>query len=493
MLFNSIDFLFFFPLVVMIYFVIPKKLRYLWLLVASYYFYMCWNPKYALLMGTSTVITYASGYLLDRINQSDSPKKAKYRKLCVAGSLISNLSILAVFKYANFMLDNISAAMGALGFQTIEYRLDLLLPVGISFYTFQALSYTLDVYYGNIKAEKNLLRYALYVSFFPQLVAGPIERSENLLPQIQNVENINVWSFKNIRDGLLLMMWGLFQKLVIADRAAILVNQVYDNYTQYGMVELVVATVLFAFQIYCDFGGYSTIARGAAKVMGFELMLNFKQPYLAFNIKEFWRRWHISLTSWFTDYLYIPLGGNRKGELRKYINIFIIFAVSGLWHGASWNFIAWGVIHAIYQIIGNLRQSITVKITGKKEEKISFSKRIRKTLVNFVLVDFAWLFFCAGSFSVAIGIIKQMFTVASTTSLINLGLDTANWVILLVAIVILMVVDILHEKELSVMALVEKQEVWFRYALYLGIVWCTIMFGIYGIAYDTSQFIYFQF
>ena len=493
MLFNSIDFLFFFPLVVMIYFVIPRKLRYLWLLVASYYFYMCWNPKYALLMATSTVITYVSGYLLDRINQSDRADKTKLRKLCVAGSFVSNLLILGVFKYANFLIENISGMLGALGFQTIEYRLDLLLPVGISFYTFQALSYTMDVYYGKIKAEKSLLRYALYVSFFPQLVAGPIERSDNLLPQIQNVEKINVWNFTRIRNGVLLMMWGLFQKLVIADRVAILVNQVYDNYTQYGMVELVVATVLFAFQIYCDFGGYSTIAKGAAEVMGFELMLNFKQPYLAVNIKEFWRRWHISLTSWFTDYLYIPLGGNRKGEFRKYVNIFIVFSVSGLWHGASWNFIAWGVIHAIYQIVGNLRQSITRKVTGKKEMQISFSKRIRKTIVNFVLVDFAWLFFCAGSFRVAVGIIRQMFTVVSATSLLNLGLDTANWVILLVALLILLFVDILHEKKLSVIAWVEKQELWLRWMLYLGLIWCTIMFGIYGIAYDTSQFIYFQF
>ena len=493
MLFNSIDFLVFFPLVVLVYFVIPRKARYLWLLVASYYFYMCWNPQYALLMATSTVITYAGGYLLDWINQSDITKKEKYRKLCVAASLISNLSILAIFKYANFAIENISNVLGALGFSTIEYRLDLLLPVGISFYTFQALSYTLDVYYGNIKAEKNLLRYALYVSFFPQLVAGPIERSENLLPQIQNVEKINVWNFKRIRDGLLLMIWGLFQKLVIADRVAILVNQVYDNYTQYGMVELITATVLFAFQIYCDFGGYSTIARGAAQVMGFTLMLNFKQPYLAFNIKEFWRRWHISLTSWFTDYLYIPLGGNRKGEFRKYVNIFIVFTVSGLWHGASWNFIAWGVIHAIYQIIGNLRQSLVMKLTGKKEEVTCLIVRIGKTIVNFILVDFAWLFFCAGDFAVAVGILKQMTVSVYNVSLLNLGLDLTNWWILILAILILLLVDILHEKDISVIALVDKKNIVFRWILYLGLIWTTIMFGIYGVAYDTSEFIYFQF
>lgn len=493
MLFNSIDFLFFFPLVVLVYFFIPRKMRYLWLLVASYYFYMCWNPKYALLMATSTVITYASGYLIEWVNRLDHPKKNQYRKLCVAGSLISNLGILAVFKYANFLMENIGNALAVVGISMTEYRLDLLLPVGISFYTFQALSYTMDVYYGKIKAEKNLLRYALYVSFFPQLVAGPIERSEKLLPQIQNVEGIHVWNFKRMKNGLLLMVWGLFQKLVIADRTAILVNQVYDNYTQYGLLEIAVATVLFAFQIYCDFGGYSTIARGAAQIMGFDLMQNFKQPYLAVNIKEFWRRWHISLTSWFTDYLYIPLGGNRKGEVRKYVNTFIVFAVSGLWHGASWNFITWGVIHALYQIIGGLRNSLMGKAAGKRKEELSFSRRIRKTLGTFVLVDFAWLFFAAGSFRVSLGLLKQMTVSFSTTSLLGLGLDEKDWLILICAILVLLVVDILHEKNISVTAAVEKQEVWFRWTLYLGLIWGTIMVGIYGIAYDTSQFIYFQF
>ena len=262
-------------------------------------------------------------------------------KLCVAGSLISNLGILCLFKYGNFILSNLTSFASALGITGANRHLDLLLPVGISFYTFQALSYTIDVYRGDtddgIRVEKNIFKYALFVSFFPQLVAGPIERSKNLLRQIQNIEYIPVWNFDRVRDGFFLMIWGLFQKLVIADRASLLVNNVVNHYQKYGFIELLIAMILFAFQIYCDFSGYTNIARGAAQVMGFSLTNNFRQPYLAVNIKDFWRRWHISLTSWFTDYLYIPLGGNRKGTLRKYLNVFIVFSISGLWHGASWN------------------------------------------------------------------------------------------------------------------------------------------------------------
>lgn len=353
MLFNSIDFLIFFPLVAAIFFVIPKKLRYIWLLIASYYFYMSWNPKYAILIALSTFITYISSIFIQKYNDQ---KRIVLKKVCLAESIVSNLSILCLFKYANFIIINISKLLSILNIGIIERRLDLLLPVGISFYTFQALSYTIDVYRGEIKAETNIFKYALFVSFFPQLVAGPIERSKNLLCQINNIDHISVWNFEQVKRGFLLIMWGLFQKLVIADRAALLVNTVFQHYQNYGFLEIFTAAILFAFQIYCDFGGYTNIARGSACVMGFHLMNNFRQPYLAQNIKDFWRRWHISLTSWFTDYLYIPLGGNRNGRHRKYLNILIVFGVSGLWHGASWNFIVWGLLHAIYQIIGDIKQ-----------------------------------------------------------------------------------------------------------------------------------------
>jgi len=342
MLFNSIDFLIFFPIVTIAYFLIPHRFRYLWLLFASYYFYMCWNPKYALLMATSTVITWASGILIDRANNKKNKteqEKTKEKKLWVALSFISNLAILFFFKYFDFALANVNAVLAQFNFELIQPAFDVVLPVGISFYTFQALSYTVDIYRKEIYAEKNILKYALFVSFFPQLVAGPIERSKNLLVQFNKEHHFD---YKRVKNGLLLMLWGFFMKLVIADRVAMVVDQVYNNYTQYAGFEIAIATVFFAIQIYCDFGSYSNIAIGAAQVMGFTLMENFRQPYFSKSVAEFWRRWHISLSSWFRDYLYIPLGGNRKGKVRKYINLMIVFLTSGLWHGASWHFVVWG-------------------------------------------------------------------------------------------------------------------------------------------------------
>lgn len=351
MQFNSFDFLCFFPIVIAIYFVIPRKTRYLWLLAASYYFYMGWNPKYALLIAFSTVVTYFSGIFIEKINNRISDKNEtdeeykkaiRQKKQVVAVSFTVNLLILVFFKYFDFLLGNINGILSRFGISIVEKPFDVLLPVGISFYTFQALSYTMDVYRNEIKAEKNILKYALFVSFFPQLVAGPIERSKNLLKQIETVHTFDLWNYERITKGLTVMLWGFFQKMVIADRIAILVDNVYDKYWLYGSSALILATILFAFQIYCDFGSYSNIAIGAAEVMGFSLMENFDTPYFSTSIKEFWRRWHISLSTWFRDYLYIPLGGNRKGTFRKYLNLIITFLVSGLWHGASWSFIVWG-------------------------------------------------------------------------------------------------------------------------------------------------------
>lgn len=489
MLFNSLEFLVFFPVVVAVYLIIPKKLRLYWLLVTSYYFYMSWNPRYALLIALSTGVTYACGLAVGRLRAKGHRKGMK---LCVAASLLINLGILAVFKYANFALDTLSAILERVGRGPLEKRLDLLLPVGISFYTFQALSYTIDVYRGEIEPERSLPRYALFVSFFPQLVAGPIERSKNLLPQFQNLEAIRAWDFDRVRDGFCLMMWGLFQKLVIADRAALLVDRVVNGYDRFGFAEIAVAMVLFAFQIYCDFGGYTCIARGAAKVMGFSLMDNFRQPYLAGSIRDFWRRWHISLTTWFTDYLYIPLGGNRKGTLRKYLNILIVFAVSGLWHGASWNFVAWGCLHAVYQIAGDVKNRILARLSpGPRRD--SFSRRLRQRIATFALVDFAWIFFVATNFSHARAIVRQMFTVFKTTGVADAGLKPSDWPVLLASIALLVAVDILHERGRSLSAAVSRQEPWLRWLLPVGLIWAIIMFGIYGASYDASAFIYFQF
>ncbi len=486
MLFNSIEFLIFFPIVTGLFFIIPNKFRYIWLLISSYYFYMSWNPKYAVLIALSTVITFSSGLLLEKAN------KDVIRKAILMCSLVSNLAILVIFKYTNFILQTLSIVSQHLGLNIIEQRLDLLLPVGISFYTFQALSYTLDVYNKHIKAEKNIFKYALFVSFFPQLVAGPIERSGNLLNQIQNIRYVKLWNYERVRDGLLLMFWGFFQKLVIADRASILVNQVYNNYSKYGFLELSVASFLFAFQIYCDFGGYTNIARGAAQVMGFSLMQNFRQPYLAINIKDFWKRWHISLTSWFTDYLYIPLGGNRNGKFRKYINILLVFSISGLWHGTNWNFVIWGILHAVYQIIGDIKIEIAKK-RNTDAPKTSFSQRLGKRIITFFLVDIAWIFFASNNLKHSFNILRQMLSVLQTTSLYEIGLDRGNWFMLCFGITILFIVDLIHERKQSVFYLIGQQTIWFRWTLYLGLIWCVIMFGIYGVGYDASQFIYFQF
>ena len=488
MLFNSIDFLLFFPIVVFIYFIVPKKVRYIWLLISSYYFYMSWNPWYALLIAFSTLITWISGLALTVTKEKQS------KKICLALSFVANLSILVVFKYGNFIIENIDFLLKLLHITRVNYRFDLLLPVGISFYTFQALGYTMDVYRGTVKPEKNPLKYALFVSFFPQLVAGPIERSRNLLTQVQNVDKIHLWNYDRVRDGFFLMLWGLFQKLVIADRVAIIVNQVYDNYEAYGygFVQIAVATGLFAFQIYCDFNGYSTIARGAAKVMGFDLMNNFKQPYLATSIKEFWRRWHISLTTWFTDYLYIPLGGNRKGQTRKYINIIIVFAISGLWHGASWNFVIWGVLHAIYQVVENLITSKKKKNIRCENKLVLFIKSLGSGVFTFILVDFAWLFFRADSAYQAFAMIGQSFRIFSFNGY-GWGLETYEICIALVAIGILLLVDILHENHVAIFGFINKRNIVFRWILYQGVIWAIIMLGVYGVEYNPSQFIYFQF
>jgi D-alanyl-lipoteichoic acid acyltransferase DltB (MBOAT superfamily) len=341
MLFNSAQFLIFFPIVTLVYFVIPEKIRYIWLLLSSYYFYMCWNAEYALLILTTTVITYFSGILIEKIKKSDAGEAGKTRKkkMVVSLSVVCNLAILFYFKYTNFALAVMGDIFSRVNIQMNIPQFDVILPVGISFYTFQALSYTMDVYRDDIYAEKNFFRYALFVSFFPQLVAGPIERSKNLLKQLAVPKKFD---FDMAREGLLLMLWGYFLKMVLADRIAIFVDTVYGEPETYAGYYLILATVFFAFQIYCDFAGYSTIAMGAAKILGINLMGNFDAPYLSVSVAEFWRKWHISLTSWFKDYLYIPLGGSRKGKVRKYVNKMIVFLVSGLWHGASFAYVIWG-------------------------------------------------------------------------------------------------------------------------------------------------------
>lgn len=497
MLFNSVDFLIFFPLVTLIYFIIPHKIRYLWLLVCSYYFYMCWNAQYALLLFASTFITWASGLGIAHAakKEADDPTRQRSKGI-VAISLILNLSLLFFFKYANFTIDNLNAVFSKIGITFQVPTLDLLLPVGISFYIFQALSYTIDVYRGDVPVERNLLRYMLFVSFFPQLVAGPIERSSRLVTQLYEK---HTFSFDRMVRGLMLMLWGYFQKVVVADRICVLVDQVFNYSTYYSGFTVLVGVLFFAVQIYCDFSGYSIIAVGAAQVMGFELMDNFSQPYLATSIADFWRRWHISLTTWFRDYLYIPLGGNRKGKWKKYRNIMIVFLSSGLWHGANWTYVIWGGLNGLYQVIG--AQTKNLRLKCKKALHIrdnTASGKLLSMVVTFLLVDFSWIFFRAATLEDAVTILKQMFSsfnpwVLFDGTLYTLGLSQIDFWVGVLSIMIIFLVDSLHERKVHIREWILEQNLVFRWVIYFAAIFTILIFGFYGPNYDAAQFIYFQF
>lgn len=497
MLFNSIDFLLFFPPVVTIYYLIQKKAQYIWLLMCSYYFYMCWNPKYALLLLTSTGITYLGGLGIEWIAQKqyDQRKKIFKMRCCLILGIMSNIAILGYFKYLNFTINILNRVIENLHLGKKLSTLDIILPVGISFYIFQALGYLIDVYRREIYAEKNFLRYALFVSFFPQLVAGPIERSKNLL--IQLAKPID-FSYENMRRGLLLMLWGFFLKLVIADRAAIIVNGVYEDSASYPGFYIIVATFLFAIQIYCDFHGYSTIARGAALVLGIHLMDNFQAPYFSKSVKEFWRRWHISLSEWFRDYLYIPLGGSRKGTLRKELNLLIVFAVSGLWHGASLAYIAWGLLNGCYQVIEDICSKAKKLYDNKKEQCATFSINLYNQIKTFILVSFAWLFFRADGLSAAVSTLKNMLVFNWTvlfdeTIYTSFGMQRQFFTVLILSIVILFWVDAKKYKGENVIEMFLCQGWMFRTITELCLIFIILLFGCYGEMYDTSAFIYFQF
>lgn len=498
MLFNSLEFLLFLPVVAVLYYVIPKKVRYLWLLAASYYFYMCWNAKYALLMLFSTVVTWLGGLGIAFFEKKswDETKRLGAKKVCVGLTFAMNLLVLVFFKYSNFIMENVQSLFALVHISLNVPKFDILLPVGISFYTFQALSYTMDVYRGEIWAEKNFFRYALFVSFFPQLVAGPIERSKNLLKQLAVPKKL---SYRNFLEGLLLMLWGYFMKMVLADRIAIFVDTVYGDFATYGGWYLVVATVLFAFQIYCDFGGYSVIAMGVAKILGIDLMENFNAPYLARSTSEFWRRWHISLSTWFRDYLYIPLGGNRKGKLRKNINLMIVFLVSGLWHGAKWSFVVWGGLNGLWQILGSVFKPVRVKITSAlRLNRESFGHKLLQVFITFCLICLTWVFFRADRFLDAFKILKSMVQVYNPWvlfdgSLYACGLDQKDFTVMLLSIAVLLGADIAKYKGIRIRDRIMQQDLWFQCVIIAVAFAAILVFGMYGSGYDAASFIYFQF
>lgn len=495
MSFNSIQFLIFFPIVTLIYFLIPHKIRWLWLLITSYFFYMSWNPKYVVLIAISTITTYVSGLLIEKSNMIPDIKQSKrLKKFWLIFGILINLFILFSFKYFNFFSANVTRTFSFFHVYIHIPTFDFLLPIGISFYTFEALSYIIDVYRGDVKAEKNLGKYALFISFFPQLVAGPIEKSKNLLKQF---DEVHYFDYDRVKDGLLLMLWGLFQKMVVADRLAELVNTVYNNPAKYEGLEVVIATVFFAFQIYCDFAAYSDIARGAAEVMGFRLTNNFERPYFSKSIKEFWRRWHVTLGAWFKDYLYIPLGGNRCSKLRYYFNIMVVFIVCGLWHGASVNFIVWGGLHGLYQVVGDILKPFKKSVIKTFKIKTNvFSYKLFQVLVTFILVDFAWIFFRAGSFTYATIVINKMLYfnpwVFTNGSIFKLGLNRTEFILSIFGIGIILFVNFL-QRNINLRNELSKQNLLPRWCVYISTIVIILILGIYGPGYDPQQFIYFKF
>ena len=490
--FNSLQYILFLALNVLLYYILPPKCRNYLLLLSSYCFYMCWNPKYALLMLLSTVITYACGLLV-------SGRALGKRRLWLALSFVSNLSILFFFKYYNFASSLFTRLSGMLGLGISSPLFDVLLPVGISFYTFQALGYTMDVYRGDVPAERNFADYALFVSFFPQLVAGPIERSGNILHQLKEVHN---FSFENIRAGVLPVLWGLFKKMVLADNLAVAVNTVYNSPGEHTGPQLILATGAFAIQIFCDFSAYSDIARGSAKMLGFELMENFRCPYLATSIQDFWRRWHISLSSWFKDYLYFPLGGSRCGRWRRILNLLIVFGVSGLWHGAALTFIAWGLLNGLYQAVSILLRPLRDRVFKLLHvpQKAWWLTALR-VVITFSLTCLAWVLFRANSLTDAMAVYSSIFGwIARLPELGLSGLLSAGGGLGL-GLRALCMLGVFSVGMLFADWFICEKSLWerlnrgvaLRYCVYFFLICAIIIFGSYGSGYDPQDFVYFQF
>ncbi|MUU77885.1 MBOAT family O-acyltransferase [Winogradskyella endarachnes] len=473
MIFNSLAFLIFIILVFIFYWSLRKKplvYQNILLLIASYVFYGWWDWRFLGLIAFSTLVDF---YVGKTINNSNS---LKTKKIFLYISLITNIGLLGFFKYYNFFVKSFEEMLFSFGFNIDTWTLNIILPVGISFYTFQTLSYTIDIYKGKIKHTSNIISFAVFVSFFPQLVAGPIERASHLLPQFLSKRQFN---YKEAINGLSLIVYGFFKKIVIADRLAIYVNSVFSDIQNANSISLIFGAIFFAFQIYADFSGYSLIARGISKLLGFDLMVNFNRPYLAETIPDFWRRWHISLSTWFRDYLYIPLGGNRVSVPRNYFNLMVVFLVSGLWHGANWTFVIWGALHGIYQVV-YLKVKGFVKIDLRNT---IFHKSINILFV-FTIVTITWVFFRAESLRQAIEYFNRLFLFDFSFNLVQVCAEKGplNLILSIFSIILLYLSYLLPKN------LVFKNETQSLFFILLTI-FIILIIGING----TAEFIYFQF
>ncbi len=469
MVFNSLHFFVFFGLITSAYFLLNHKYRWLLLLLGSCYFYMAFVPIYIVILGFTIVIDYFAGIYLEKFT-------GQKKKVFLAFSLLANIGVLAVFKYYHFIDQNIGYLSNLLGINYHLPALNILLPIGLSFHTFQAMSYTIEVYRGHQKAERNFGIYSLYVMFYPQLVAGPIERPQNLLHQFYEKHH---WDWSRVKSGLLQMAFGIFKKVVIADRLAMLVDPAYQDLSQQSGLNLLVAAFFYSFQIYCDFSGYSDVAIGASRVMGFKLMDNFNGPYLAKSLPEFWRRWHISLSTWFKDYVYFSLGGNRVSIPKWYMNIMIVFILSGFWHGASWNFIIWGFLHGAFQVIGLTINRFFPNLAADKIQS-TFLKVVYQ-IWTFTLVTLAWVFFRIPQFSDVQLFFKQLSSITLSDKL-NLALNTNELILCFILAALLIVAEKLNWKK----SLLNGKYFWLVFLLSLLSIY---FLGVFNL----KQFIYFQF
>ncbi len=473
MFFNSLDFAIFLPIVFIVYWFITNrnlKLQNFIIVLASYVFYGWWDWRFLSLIIFSTIIDYSIG-----IRLSKEEKQLK-RKILLLTSIGVNLGLLGFFKYFNFFIESFNAAFASAGIHTNMSSLNIILPVGISFYTFQTMSYTIDIYRNKIEHTKNILAFMAFVSFFPQLVAGPIERASHLLPQFLKNRKFD---YKQASSGIKLIVWGFFKKVVIADNAAQLVNEIFKNYPNESYISLIVGAILFAFQIYCDFSGYSDIAIGLGRILGFDLTYNFKFPYFSSNIREFWNRWHISLSSWFRDYIYIPLGGNKVSQYRVLFNTFCVFVLSGFWHGANWTFVFWGFLHALF-----FMPIILLRDRFPKENFSMNIKRISFIFANFGLVCLAWVFFRAENIQDAFLYLRQIFTLTGGQ---NTFMKTNTY--LLMTIITGVGILVLLALELRTL-MRRKDEIQFSS---IGLITIVLLILFFGAFKNQADFIYFQF
>jgi alginate O-acetyltransferase complex protein AlgI len=479
MLFNSVEFAIFFPVVAVIYFYLPYRMRTGHLLVASCIFYMAFIPAYILILALTIIIDYTAGIYLNKVT-------GDRRRLLLWTSIVATCLVLFVFKYFHFFLDNAIGFVGLWGWQLSAPAISIILPLGLSFHTFQSLSYVVEVYRGRQEPERNFVTYATYVMFFPQLVAGPIERPQNLLHQFCETHD---FEYGRVVSGLKRMAWGFFKKLVIADRLALYVNDVYAAPENFNGLQLTLATVFFAYQIYCDFSGYCDIAIGSARVLGFRLMENFDKPYHSLSVTEFWRRWHISLSTWFRDYVYIPMGGSRVGQVRHYANLLLTFGVSGLWHGANWTYVFWGVLNGVYLIIGGLTKTFRERTFGAIGlYEATLPRRVIMLTTTFALTCAAWAVFRAESLGDAWYILTHFASGWDLGQVATEQFLLRQMPVAIAGIVFLEGVQVLQMR-IPIGTFFARLPAVPRWGVYAGSVICVLMFGVFR----KTQFIYFQF